>query len=411
MNSRAVIFILATVILSDVLTSIAFCLNYPVWNWSLFIKTPALLIFLYYSFLLKDDYYPRVLLIVLLLFWSIGILVTLNKGIGLQTHSYANFIVKGSGNIFIQSFTVFCRYLYFFALIPLVAKYKDDENFINKCKFIFESFLVINSICIIIGFIFHIQYFSSYNPQSEILPYEERFGYKGLIFGVNELSGVYILGVSYYFRQIIFHNRSKYLTLILVIAAALLTGSKGTIISTLVCTCYYLLKIKKTFFYFLLCLIIFVAVKYSLDLYNWFSDNSNIVLENSDGSIITFLSTGRNLFLGANFKYIKENWSILNFIFGDGVLYSETDLFDLYYFFGFASILYLYYYRRIIKIVDQSPDIKFIMLIILVIAFTAGHIIQSAVFPTFLVLFLLSSSFKQSFTTHKHEYCFRFKYL
>ena len=236
-----------------------------------------------------------------------------------------------------------------------------------------------------------IQILSSYNPQAGDV--ELRFGYKGLLYGINEVTGVYFLGIAYTYREIFYFKKKKYFLLILLLGASFLTGAKGCLIAFLLLTLFYLARYRTVIFVLLALPIVIKGLTYLNDkTIDMLKEAGNINFDSS--SIITLLLTGRDLFVIRNFNYMASNWNILNYLFGDGILYSESDLFDLYYIFGIGAVVYLFMYLRTAFRIDKSPDSKYIIMLLLLMAFTGGHLIRSGVFPVFFVLYLVTSNSK-----------------
>lgn len=373
-------------------------MNLPFWNIGVFIKIPIEFLCLIVLSQFKKFHFVYLLLLFLLVFWLIGFGTTYFNYGGVRDSSYGIEFEEGgnSGNPILASFTVLNRYFLFFALMPMILLHLENENFIKLCQKLFEVFLYANSFAIIIGFLFGIQLFSSYNAPGFNLDYEGRFGYKGLLYGINETTGVYFLGIAYAYRELFVFKTRKYLLLGVLLLSSFLTGAKGCIISAGLLSFYYLFSYKRRLLYSIVIPGLAVAAVYlvKIDFIEKLSAMFNLFMALDDASpfnaLLTFFMTGRNLYIHYNWLYMASHWNILNYLFGDGVLYSETDFFDLYYFFGLGAFIYFYGYLRLIFYKKKERDLKSIVLLLLLIAFTGGHIIRSGVLPVFLCLYLIT---------------------
>jgi len=386
------------------LTCLAYNLNWSFYNFSIIIKTPIEIIFLYQIFITKKINLYFVIIISLLAIWLIAISTSALIYNEAENNIGATFI-DNSNTSYLESFTVFSRYILFFCILPVLFLHKNDENFVKKCKLIFEYFFYVNSLLILLGWIFNLPVFAAYHfKEYASLGFDYRFGYKGLIYGINEVTGVYFLGLSYAYREIfVYNNKNKWVLLLLILFASMLTGAKGCYLSFFLLSIYYFAKYRFRFFLISIFPIVLVTIYYliHIDIIDFVSKSLNIsFLGNSTtpntpiDTLLTFLTSGRNLYINSNWQFMLNKWGFFKFIFGDGLLYSETDLFDLYYMFGLGAILYFYYYRKIIFDNEKSGDIKYIFFFLMLIAFLGGHIIRSAVIPTFLSIYVISGTKK-----------------
>lgn len=399
MNPKRFAYLIFIIVIGDMLTTLAFNLKWPFWNFGILIKSLVEVLLLVYILVYKKLNYVVILLFIFLIPLLINILTLKSINFKILNLYSANF--EDVTNPLISAIIVFNRYIFIFLLFPFFYLYRANITFSYLCKRIFNFFIYSNSFFIIIGFIFKIDIFSSYNPQAIEVSYNPRVGYKGLLYGTNEVAGIYFLALGHCYRQI-FRNKENYLLmLLLVIICCFLTGTKSSLLSLLLLTLYYLYNYKKRWFYFALsassgCLFF---VSYNYDIINLFLDNLNIYLDFNGfdssllGTAITVFMTGRNIYVYNNFVYIVNNWNFSNYFFGDSFLYSETDLFDLYYFFGFFSFLYFFIFVKFVNKICYTPDSKGVLIILLLIAFTGGHILRSAVFPVFFCLYLVSGNF------------------
>lgn len=379
MRPRLVIIIVSLLIIADLLTGLLYNLDFSYYRIGILIKS-FIILFLFVGCLpllnnksLQGIYLT---LIILGIFWLVG--------------SGTSFFKNGEFE-YSNSVVVLSRYFLFLVLSCAFLNLAYESSFEKKCGKTLEVFFWVNNLFIFLGFFFRIDLFSSYNQLGEIESYS-RFGYKGLIYGTNEVAGIYIIGLFYFYRQNFKLGEKKGIFLVTTSIAALLTGTKAALLALLIITIYYFIKYRIRTFVILLIPAVIALI--FLVIINWHEIQTQYLSFNvqlfETLDLITFLMSGRDTYIIKNFDYVLSSWSAVNFFVGDAFLYSETDLFDLYFFFGLGSILYLYIYIKVFFIKDRSLDNIFNFVLLSAIAFTAGHIIQSAVVPLFLLLFIFS---------------------
>jgi hypothetical protein len=112
----------------------------------------------------------------------------------------------------------------------------------------------------------------------------------------------------------------------------------------------------------------------------------------------TFWTSNRNQLLSNALERVSKHWSSINFLVGDADSYVEMDFFDLYFFFGFGALVYFFVYFKIFFLKDKSRDNKYVFLVFMAMAFVAGHVINSAIVPLFLLLYVFSTRSTQKQT-------------
>ena len=403
LNRSLVLICLVLMLTGDMLACLAFNLDFKFWNFGALIKSPLEVLFLIEMYRHKKLNIYLFIPLLLLIIWSVGITTTFFSTGGHIKYSQAGHMVddETTNSAFSASFVVFNRYILFFLVYPVLLYYKNDNYFINGCKKIFEGFFYINSIAILLGYLLKLDVFASYNFKESVeLGYDIRFGYKGMIYGINEITGVYFLGLAYGFREIFINKNNKKIPLLfLIVIASLLTGAKGCALAILMLTVYYIAAYKTRIFVFAMFPVLIAGVVYiiNVDVVAILTDTLNVSVSGDDSNWflslpITFLTSARNIYLYYNGVYMLNNWGILNYIFGDGLLYSEADLADLYYFFGLGTIAYLYFYGRFFFLKDKSNANKYVFAFMLFLGFISGHVIRSAIVPTFLSLYLITQT-------------------
>jgi len=97
--------------------------------------------------------------------------------------------------------------------------------------------LLIYALAIIMGATFSIDMFRSYQADTQV-----RSGYKGIVFAQNEASALMITGLGYAYLQVLRFGWRKRLTLVIVMltAASMLIGTKAAAVGAFAVTCVYL---------------------------------------------------------------------------------------------------------------------------------------------------------------------------
>lgn len=291
------------------------------------------------------------------------------------------------------------KFLFFIILSIPFLYYENDESFAPSIKRLFELFFVVNSMFIIVGFVFHISMFSSYyDPAIQNEAYVPRFGYKGLIPAVNELTGAYFWGLAYYFRSHFILKEKKKIAFALVVIGALLTGTKGCIGLVLGFTALYLYFHRRTLlFRVYLPALLLLIVYWGWDIIKYLTQNVFLYLAYfyERGSLITFVLSSRDVKLEWCFEYIARFWTPANYIFGGFNrfnLSSEMDIFDIYFFWGIGMVPFLIYYFRLLFHTENSTENSFVFTMYFLIIFAGGHILGSAIVPFFMLSYIFTAA-------------------
>lgn len=296
-------------------------------------------------------------------------------------------IFFGFGQLFlVNSFTLnaivtFGKYLFPIFLFTYFSIHTSNENYTKKTLQVFKGVLVINSLLAILGFIFTIRFFETYDGS--------RFGYNGLLLTSATSTYVYFLGISFYLIQ--GKEILKKWDFWVVMLAALLVGTKSLYFS--LCLLSFLLlflKVRKPLRYIIVFLgtILFASIYYVL----FYQVDLFIEIRETRGILGAVLSYRNELFLEDTLPDIKQNWSFVNYLFGgvsDIELRSEMSFIDIFYFFGsIGGVYYLYTYFKTYfseKNILKTYWPYFIILAIIVAI--AGNFFFYATIPIYLLLF------------------------
>jgi hypothetical protein len=250
--------------------------------------------------------------------------------------------------------------------------FKTDDRRLELTFKVLDSIIILNSILIIIGFAFEIQSLESYRGP--------RFGYNGLLFTSATGSYFYLVAFTFYlirYKRFFLKSWKVYL----VIISAILVGTKALILVLfffLTFWFFYFFK-KKHAIIFIIFLGLLVSVFSYYIFFKW-GIFDKLYLEN--GLISTVLSYRNNLLIEHMIPYIKENWSIVNYLFG-GInnisLRPQMAIFDLVFVFGFiGASIYLFVYFKLFVIFKIDIYFKIFISILLVILFFSGNYFLNA---------------------------------
>lgn len=307
--------------------------------------------------------------------------------------SYLFIIYHGGDAFSFEALVILNKYFYFIVLSLLFIKYENQESFIEFINNVFRYFLIINSLLIVIGFLFNIELFSSYFKTSS-----DRFGYKGLIPTQNETTGVYLFGLAYIYRRYFMEKKESVWVIFIITLAAILIGTKGIWISVPIIVSFYAIKYKtKTTLLITIPSLIVILGIWGIwiwdNLYNNYLSYFKYFIERSDLSWYSIMLSRRDLKIIESAEYVNNYWSIWNYLFGGSnlsITNTETDLVDGYLIFGLNFFVYLFYYFGFFFRYDKSLDNFLVFLLFLLLSFTGGHMIQSAIIPLYYLLYVFT---------------------
>ena len=383
-GAKTAVVIIYALIISDALTTVLFHFNAPFWRVSLLYKS-VLEVFLLVVFLSRNKFHNVYLL---LLFLVVVYIVGLTS-----------LAISDQGLDLAVGFQHLAQYLLVFFMWMMFLDLQENSNFRTNTSKIMVVFFVVNNIAIFIGLLFDMPLFASYYNLDITWGVNGffRFGFKGFINAINETTGVYFFGLAYFFREHFKKDGKGLFMLLSTVLAAFITGSKGCALIVLAFSFYYLLvyRTKRFFFVYLpvLCAAAVVIVPQIWDkllpgfVYGVYGDLT------PDWGLASVLLSGRDLILERCFQFIDRHWSIVNYFFGGTdltELSSETDFFDGYFMFGIFFLVYLFTYSRVYFSIEKSRDTIYVFIIFLITVATGGHILQSAIVPTFLLIYVFT---------------------
>lgn len=282
--------------------------------------------------------------------------------------------------LFFENFNTLFKYLFPFIIFLIaieVINYKKYPSLIFKY---YRLILTINSLFIILGFLFKIEVFNTYDG-----PW--RFGYDGLIFAQNEATYVFIFAVTtVYYRRFYLNINESFFWIVLL--PSLLVATKGVYLYLVLLLLFHVFKrvSLKNILTFGITFLVLGYFSFSTAINKIFMNSYNIFIYMYDqGGIWNALLSGRNQYIDSKLTpLIFEQWSIPNFLFGGQDVvshYIEMGFIDLFLFFGlFGFILYLYIFYSIFKMVPFQKDFKiFFGICLFLIIATAGHFFESGI--------------------------------
>ncbi len=350
------------------------------------------IIFLFYAllYLTKSKIHLLFSIILFILFFLTGqYFLTLS---GLHIHFWENF-----NSLF--------KYLFPIILFLPAKDIIDCKKGTEKIWKVYKWVLIINSIFIIVGLIFSIEFFRTYKG-----PW--RFGYNGLIFAQNESSYIFIFAITtLYYRR--FYKNIKEKLFWLILASSFLVGTKAVYLYLVLLLIFHFLQ-RVSFKKFISTVLLLGISGYLV----FFSLINKIILNAWEvfnysyqkfGLLAAILS-GRNFFIQQKLiPLVSTKWSFINFIIGGHDMktyYIEMGLIDLFLFFGLlGGLLYLYIFFKMLNFVQFEYKFKlFFTLSLLGIIALSGHFFESGIATIHFIFFILVNQYQKTGETDEHKY-------
>ena len=275
----------------------------------------------------------------------------------------------------------FVKYLYPFVFLGVFSLIKNKEETISFYFDIIEKFFIVNSIFIVVGFLFSIGVFQSYM-------HSNRFGYSGLI------EPTFLVYTSMIIIARRFFLNKIDLVLVIFCAASLFSGTKNMVLFFMLLIFFYLYekrKMKLLLFYSTVLISTIVLLKPIVNFFIKIFPFWDSVL--SRFGYIGLLTSTRNLNIQHSLEYIKINGTLKNLFFGGLELSKcgvEMDFIDLFLFFGIMGVAI--YLLLLSKIINKSYH-----LIPLIAGFFAGDFLFGTILVCTYFLWLYESQEKKEF--------------
>src|SRR5690554_130928 len=233
----------------------------------------------------------------------------------------------------------------------------------------FEYVLLFNSVLVIIGMIFEVTFFKTYEGS--------RFGYSGILVTSAASTYFYVIGLCYFlarYRKGLIANWKFWF----VAVTAVVVGTKSIMLVLAVIGFIYIIEYVPSRKLKMGLLAIIVSMTLAFGYYLFFINPLFQTLTENEGVLTSFLSLRDQLFLDFTLPYIQENWNVWNYLFG-GVsnfeLRSQMEFLDALFFWGIlGSFSYVYfYYRSFFQIKLKNILSIYILILILLITLLAGN--------------------------------------
>jgi len=287
---------------------------------------------------------------------------------------------------FLLNLEIFNNYVFIILLFLFIKKKQEfffnQERKIAKLFELFEYFILINSIIIIIGFIFQIEFFRTYYIGGD------RFGYSGLFSKQSTAKYFYMIALAFFIYNRKF-SIEKIISFIIIIIAAILTGTKATFLFVILLIPYLLLfynfKYKKPMLIFLICLGGVVMI-YSNTIISYVLLKSPtfapIVQEKG---IITALFSYRDVLFKEHFiDVLNKKWGITNYLFGGTGISKEYyrtgfAIIDLFMVFGvIGGVIYVLLYFKTVLLIKFNPKSIYLIVAFFSIISISGNFLPNA---------------------------------
>lgn len=277
------------------------------------------------------------------------------------------------------------KYIFIILFIAVLSTSSKKIEIVNIIVNIFLFVLYFNSIFILIGFFFEINYLKAF-------PYSSRFGYTGLFVKSGDAVLLYILAIIYQYTQYLKGKSILPVTYFLFII--ILSGKKiGLLIFPLLYITHLCMYSRnKNFFRFLGLLIISLLIFFKELIINLFIKLFPfwVPLYEKNGFWSVVFSK-RDLLIKNTFGFISENWSFLNFLFGGSnfsKLRVELDPIDLFIYFGlFGSAIYISFFTRQIILPIKNKIILSLLIGYVIIGMTYGIFLNNIMLIVCLYVF------------------------
>lgn len=301
--------------------------------------------------------------------------------------------ILGSGRYFFSDFSEIIKLFYTFIIFFTFASFKETcpERSLIKIAIFSSVILTLNVITGYLGF-----GYTSY----------ENYGYKGFFYAGNALSGVLIIIFSFLLFANHIKNKHSISSFLFFVFIAVMLGTKSTMLGLflLLSLVYFRLTDLKS--------LLSISLILSLSIFLIYTNieailNSAIFARMTyfyeNGGFVRVVLSGRNEFLDNIYPfYLNSNAAELFFGLGFEELRSngkplvEMDFFDILFLFGISTfVFYIFSIFLYISLtfkksthVDGVRVIYSALIVLLLIAFIAGHILFNGLVTPFLGILL-----------------------
>jgi len=281
-----------------------------------------------------------------------------------------------------NSILILGRFLYPIILFSFFTKIHLKKDQKESLFSVFENLIALNSIFILLGFIFGIELFKTYSGI--------RFGYNGLLLTSSTASYVYITTLFYFIIKYKANPKFDY-KFLLVFFSCFFIGTKSLYLVFLGIVVYLISskfsskksKIISVFIFIIISSIGLYVLFYKVEFFN--------ALREEKGLLSVFLSFRDILLVRDVIPYINENWTFMNYLFGgvhDISTQSEMGFIDLFYYWGIlGGLFYLVVYYKSFFTFKLNSILLFFITVLAFVIFIAGNFFFYSTIPIYLVVF------------------------
>ncbi|WP_411766127.1 hypothetical protein [Winogradskyella sp. A3E31] len=272
----------------------------------------------------------------------------------------------------------------FFIYLEYKQQELDKERVVNG----FLLFMMINSVCVIIGYLFEIQVFESYFRGN-------RFGYSGMLLYHHEIGYLFFIAIILAYHKI--KKRTTVFNCIgffLIFFSSFLFGTKKTIFFTLFFVIFLIIQNLKNYKALITYSSIVVLVglffhKTLNSIYNTYYDLFYNIYVN-DGFWSSFLSYRNDLLFEKFTPYLSDEMNLQTLLFGFPIFNNhrtELEFFDLLLFFGVLGFVsYFLYFKLLLN--GKNKTSYFLVLSLLFGSLFSGNLLASVNAMVLLVITL-----------------------
>ncbi len=273
------------------------------------------------------------------------------------------------------------KYLFVILALVYVQTLKDVSKYYPLFFKMFEIFIIVNSICILLALVLPTDWFNTYFGNNK------RFGFNGLILRSGASTYIYWIALFYYASECFVQKKRKYLRLALVLIASLLLGTKAMFIGYIFLILFVFITLgghKNKWLLIAAGLFIISGIILFEDALHWLVAQSpslqKVYVERGIWSVI-FSLRDQHL-LEEMLPLIQEKWTWRNYLFGGGFdmhYRSQFGLLDLFYFFGIiGSITYLFTFSKLFCAFKLTiPTVTFLVGTFVLMAFSANFFYET----------------------------------
>ncbi|WP_147278479.1 hypothetical protein [Marinirhabdus gelatinilytica] len=282
---------------------------------------------------------------------------------------------------FIKNTWFLDKYLFVLLVLTYVSTISGVKQYYPLLFQIFEIFMVLNSIFIVIGFVFDLDYFSTYYGHGK------RFGLNGMILRSGASTYIYWIALFYFFTACFVKRRKKYWQLIIVLLASLLIGTKAMFIAYFFLGVLLLLlfrKHKNKWWLLAIALAGIVGAYFFKDALEWVMLQSPSLRQvyNERGLFSAVVSLRDQHLFEEMLPLIREKWTWRNYLFGGGYnmhYRSQFGMLDLFYFFGIVGTMaYLFIFGKLFCTFKKNlVTVTFIIGTFVLMAFSANFFYET----------------------------------